>query len=315
VIVILSVMNLGWIVATTVALALVYVPYYVVWWLVRGPVTSAPARTLPYAAAAATVASHPPVLAQPVIARPGPAVRPPAPRPLSVKQWKVAKRKQLALVKPSARWSELTGSWIGATVVIAVFTTLVAIFQTGSGTTGQPYVVGLDWSADMAFICSWAAIALGKRWQTSEGDSALRSFIQLTLGLAIGAAAYGLSDYLMVPWSTITARKFGDLPVQHWRGFFAADGTPLLPAYLAYFPLLMGLVQWWKQADPLRRARFSLMSVLWSVLVGGLVHLIVPFPQPWGALIFAATSIAVQLATPWHNPDERLELTHERALA
>ena len=321
VIIILCVMNLGWIMATAVAIGLLYLPYYVVWLIVRGPLPShghSHSQKTRAANAAALQRTqrhdmHPPV--QPVVARPGPAVRPPAPRPLSLKQWKVAKRKQLALAKPSVKWSELTGSWLGSTVVIAVFTTLVAIFQIGSGTTGQPYIVGLVWSAVMAFVCSWAAIGLGKRWQSTEGDSAVRSFIQLTIGLAIGGVAYALSTFLMVPWSTIAAENFGDLPVQRWRGFFASDGTPLLPAYLAYFPMLMGLVQWWKQADPLRRARFSLVSVLWSVLVAGLVQLVVPFPQPWGALIFAGTSIAVQLSTPWHNADERLELTHERIVA
>lgn len=314
VIIILSVLNLGWIVTTTLALALVYVPYYIVWWLVRGPVPSSTKATA-HTAAMPPSANHPPLVAQPIVARPGPAVRPPAPRPLSLKQWKVAKRKQLALAKPSTTWSELTGSWIGSAVVIGVFTTLVGIFQVGSGTVGQPYVVGLAWSAATALVCSWATIALGKRWQTSEGDSALRGFVQLTLGLGIGGVAYALSDFLMVPWSTIASEHFGYQPVQRWKGFFAADGTPMLAAYLAYFPLLMGLVPWWKQADPLRRTRFSLLSVLWSVLVGGLVYLIVPFPQPWGALIFAATSIAVQLATPWFDSDQRLELAHERALA
>jgi hypothetical protein len=314
-----SVLNLGSIMATAVFAAACYVPYYLVWLLFFSRSSSRPETSQAYALTqhhgANAHAVHPPVVAQAVVARPGPAVRPAAPRPLSIKQWRVAKRKQLALIKPSVKGAELTGSWMGAMVVIAVFTALVAIFQVGSGVVDQPYIVGLVWSATMAFICSWLAIALGKRWQTSEGDSAVRSFIQLTLGLAVGGAAFALSNYLMIPWSTIATDKFGDLPIQRWRGFFAEDGTPLLPAFLAYFPLLMGVVHWWKQADPLRRNRFSLFSVLWCVLMAGVVQLIIPFPQPWGALVFAGTSIAVQLSTPWHNPDERLEMAQERALA
>ncbi len=313
VIIIVCVMNSHIIVATVVGLGTLYIPYYIVWACVRGffpGATSTPVKP--------TVVHHdnshyqPPVVAQPVVARPGPAVRPPAPpRPLSIKQWKIAKRKQLVLQKTSFKASEMTGSWLGATVVIAVFTSLVAIFQIGSGHAGQNYSIALIWSAVMASICSWIAIALGKRWQSAEGDSAVRSFIQLTLGLGVGGVAYLMSEYLMVPWNEIASSRVGELPVQHWKGFFAPDSTPLLPAYLAYFPLLMGLVHWWKQADPLRRSRFSLLSVLWCVLMGGLVHLIVPFPQPWGVLVFAGTSIAVQLATPWHNPDERLDAPSE----
>lgn len=317
VIVIMSVMNLGGIIAGAVFLALCYVPYYIVWAIVKGSTgfgTGVQATHNAVTQIHHQIAPAPPVV-QPVVARPGPAVKAPLPKPLSLKQWKVAKRRQLALAKPSVKGAELTSSWLGSAVVIAVFTSLVAIFQIGSGTIDQSYVVGLIWSAVMAFVCASVAITLGKRWQNNEGDAAVRSFIQLTIGLVIGAAAFALSNFLMVPWSTIAAEKFGDLPVQRWDGFFAEDRTPLLAAYLAYFPLLMGLVHWWKQADPLRRTRFSLFSVLWTVLVAGLVHLIVPFPQPWGALVFAGTSIAVQMATPWCNSDERLELSHERVVA
>ena len=69
---------------------------------------------------------------------------------------------------------------------------------------------------------------------------------------------------------------------------------------------MMGLIGWWKQADPLRRTRLSFWAVLWSAIAAGLVHLFVPFPHPWGSLIAAGASIAVQLSTPWINPNERL---------
>lgn len=313
VLVVLSIRYLGWITALVLFATVCYLPYFLVWMILRDTrgrrTNSSPAHeTRQYV-------NHPPVVAQEVVARPGPAVRPPAPKPLSMKQWRLAKRKQLALAKPSVRGAELTGSWMGSLIVIAVFTSFAAIFQVGAGSVGQPFMVGLVWSAVMAVVCSWVAITLGQRWRTSEGDSAVRAFTQLTLGLAVGGVGYALSNYLMVPWSAIAVEEFGDLPVQRWRGFFAQDGTPLLPAYLAYFPLLMGLVHWWKQADPLRRNRFSLFSVLWSVLMAGAAQLIIPFPQPWGALIFAGTSIAVQLSTPWHNPEERLEMTQASVLA
>ncbi|MCC6511410.1 MAG: serine/threonine-protein kinase [Pirellulaceae bacterium] len=319
VVIILSIMNLGAIIAVAISLGSIYLPYYIIWSIVMG--SSGSHKTSPKAYDAATLAHKPaaaplPPVVQPVVqravAKPGPAIRPPVPKPLSMKQWRVAKRRQLALAKPSMIGAELTGSWMGSAVVIAVFTALVAIFQIGSGTVGQPSVVGLVWSAVMAFLCATVAITLGKRWQTSEGDSALRSFIQLTFGLALGGVAYLLSEYLMVPWPAIATKQgFGELPVRRWSGFFDADGAPMLAAYLAYFPLLMGLVHWWKQADPLRRTHFSLFAVLWTVLMAGLVHLIVPFPQPWGALVFAGTSVAVQMATPWYNSDERLELTQQ----
>ena len=318
VIVIMCIMNLGPIMAVAVTLGTFYLPYYIVWAIVMGGKKSSAAQVksqLHQVQRVPTVAHRPaPPVVQPAVAqvarpvaKPGPVVRMPQPKPLSVKQWKVAKRKQLSLLKPSMLGAEMTSSWLGSAIVIAVFTSLVAIFQVGSGTVGQPYVIGMIWSAVMAFVCSMVAIMLSKRWQASEGDAAVRCFVQLTLGLGIGAIAYGLSEFLMVPWTTIANENFGDLPVRRWRGFFAEDNSPLLAAYLAYFPLLMGMVHWWKQADPLRRTRFSLFSVLWTLLIAGIVQLIIPFPQPWGALVFAGTSIAVQMSTPWVNSDERLE--------
>lgn len=315
VIVILCIMNLGPIMVTAITLGSIYLPYYIVWAIVMGgskgkKLPAQPSPSMRRQHALTTPHNPTPPVVQPVVrpvAQPGPAVRPPQPKPLSIKQWRVAKRKQLAMLKPSSLGAEITGSWMGSAVVITVFTALVAVFQVGSGTVGQPYVVGMVWSAVMSLICAMVAITLGKRWQAAEGDAAVRCFVQLTLGLGIGAIAYALSNFLMVPWPEITRENFGDLPVQRWEGFFAADNSPMLAAYLAYFPLLMGLVHWWKQADPLRRTRFSLFSVLWTLLMAGVVQLIIPFPQPWGALVFAGTSIAVQMSTPWYNSDERLE--------
>jgi hypothetical protein len=194
---------------------------------------------------------------------------------------------------------------------------LATLFQIGSGEPAQPLMVGMVWAALVSLLTSWIAVALGKRWQSEEGDWAIRSFVQLTSGFGIGLAAYGLSQFLMVPWESITndASHLGELPVQRWSGFFGPNSEPMLPAYLAYFPLLMGLVAWWKQVDPLRRVRFSFWAVIWSVLAAGIVHLLIPFPLTWGALIAAGTSMAIQLSSPWINPAERhrMRLQGEKA--
>jgi hypothetical protein len=173
--------------------------------------------------------------------------------------------------------------------------------------------MGMTWVAVVSLLTAWVAVGLGKRWQREEGDWAIRSFVQLTSGFAIGLVAFLLSNYLMVPWDEIAQMPTGrDLPVIHWNGFFE-NGEPLLPAFLAYFPLLMGSIQWWKQVDPLRRSRFSFWAVIWSVIVASAIHLVIPFPQPWIAIMAAGTSIAVQLSSPWINSDERLQANQNNA--
>ena len=192
--------------------------------------------------------------------------------------------------------------------MIAVFSSLVALFKVGAGGEIQPMLIGMVWAALVTLMSAWVAIGLGKRWQKEEGDWAIRSFVQLTFGFLIGGFAFLLSDFLMVPWSAIAGESMTDVATQDWSGFFAGRANPLMPAYLAYFPLLMGSIQWWKQVDPLRRNRFSFWAVIWSVIVATLLHMILPFPQPWGALVAAGTSIAVQLASPWINSNERLQM-------
>ncbi len=312
-VIIFAALNTGSLLSMLVVGLMIYIPYYAIWWLLSGPSKSTPIQrptgpdgrpvAEPLQASLATpprpVAQHAPA------PRPRPVA---ANRPLSIRQWKVAKRASLSKIPRGSVWSEVTGSWLGSSAVIAVFSALAVLFQIGAGQPAQPLLVGMVWAALVALVTAWVAIGLGKRWQVEEGDWAIRSFVQLTCGFAIGAFAYLLADFLMVPWSGITKEGLRDIPVHRWSGFFDAAGNPLLPAYLAYFPLVMGLIQWWKQVDPLRRTRFSFWAVIWSVIAASIVHLVIPFPQPWGALIAAGTSMAIQLSSPWINPSERLQI-------
>ncbi len=320
VIIMACVLNAGWLITVLVMGLVFYVPYYAIWWVAKGPTPpsvrqpSMPlqvaAREVPAAKNYQAQVGHP-LVGQPRVVNPTPPV---LPRPvarnrqMTLKQWRVAKRSQLAQVKRGSVWSEVTGSWLGAAAVISVFSALAATFQLGSGQQVQPLFMGMIWVALVSLLTAWIAIGLGKRWQREEGDWAIRSFVQLTAGFAIGFVAYLLSNYLMVPWDQITQERMGELPVARWNGFFGENSQPLLPAFLAYFPLMMGSIQWWRQVDPLRRSRFSFWSVIWSVLVASLVHLVIPFPQPWNAIMAAGTSIAIQLASPWINSNERLQM-------
>ena len=310
---------------------MLYVPYYAVWWTLRSPTASARQRAHHAARAETHYARHRVPRgnswgpgAAPAAASPEPSPWGSAPpfnqataqtarrplgatRPLSFKQWRVARRLQLAQVPRRQVWSEVTGSWLGATSVIAVFSALAGLFQIGMGQAVQPLLIGTIWAALVALAIAWIAIGFGKRWQREEGDWALRAFVQLTSGFAVGALAYVLAQYLMVPWESLIRDQMGKVAVHRWHGFFGPGGQPLLPAYLAYFPLVMGMVHWWKQVDPLRRSRLSFLAVIWSVLAASIVHLLIPFPLPWGALIAAGASLAIQLSSPWVNPAERLQ--------
>lgn len=300
-------LNAGVVLSLVVTGLTFYIPYYIIWWIVWGVTAKQQHRR------SAVPAPEP---APPTPPAPRPRPRPVAAnRPLSVKQWRVAKRMQLARVPRTSVWSEVTGSWLGSVAVVSVFGTLATLFLIGSGQPAQAQLMGMIWAGLVATMAAWIAIGLGKRWQKEEGDWAIRRFVQLTSGFAIGGAAFLLAQFLMVPWEAIAHESIGVLPTHRWSGFFDSQGQPLLAAYLAYFPLMMGLVQWWKQVDPLRRTRFSFLAVISTVIAATIVHLVIPFPMPWGPLVAAGASIAVQLASPWINPSERLLVDQPQMLA
>ena len=178
----------------------------------------------------------------------------------------------------------------------------------------------------MALLGSWTVLFLGKRWESREEDKAIFRFKQLTAGLVLGAIAYSLSNYLMVPWDAVSgpdsfiyrAAQEADISIvfedkfnnnaRHWNGFYDKAGAPLLPAFVSYFALLMGGLRWWRQADSVRKTRFSYGSVLLAVLVAALIQIIIPFPQPWGMIIAGCMAVSIQLGTRWIDSRERLNV-------
>lgn len=334
---ILLLVNLGLIIGLVTAALSLYVPYYIVWWLLLAPSKSQRQVNQVFAHGAPQAAAfhgqpHVPPVAQPVVA-PNPPPRPvrqPKPKPLSRRQWRLIQRNQLATIPASTIWASITGSWLGAAAVITVFVALVGMFLVGTNPQPtQPVVMAMFWTGIVSMSAAFVVIALGKFWQRREGDWPLRAFVQLTAGFLVGAIAYFAANYLMV-WPALTESasghnliRWGGKPIAAVNFNLGTDGNDLfqgkfgsaftngkdvfLPAYLAFFPLMMGLVGWWKQVDPLRGVRFNIWSVIWSIVVASLIHhLIVPFPQPWCALIAGCTSIAIQLASPWIDSSDRL---------
>ncbi len=99
----------------------------------------------------------------------------------------------------------------------------------------------------MTLLGSWTVLLLGKKWESREEDRAIFRFKQLTAGLALGAIAYALSNYLMVPWDAVSgpnsfiskAALDADIHIEfedkfnhnarHWNGFYDKSGIPLFP--------------------------------------------------------------------------------------
>jgi eukaryotic-like serine/threonine-protein kinase len=294
--------------------AVMYVPYYIVWWMMRpSPPYMPTAHVQPLASAPQP---PPPVQPQPIYAKQSPPVLYPVanhpPQPvvslaqqraaapkLTAKQIRQAQQRKIALLPTSVRVHSFTGSLIGSTIVMSILAGLATISPVVSSSSQSGAYVALAWSGFMALATAWTVLIFSKLWEASEGDNATRRFSMLGAGLALGGVAYGLNEFLAIPWSDLPSpMSVKDCLAYEWGGFYSKDGTPLLPAYLAHFAMLLGLVRWWRQADPLRASRFSVFAVIGSVIGALVVNAIIRIPQPWGVFVAVGSSIAIQMASP-----------------
>jgi len=214
------------------------------------------------------------------------------------------------LIEKSAREKliELTGSMLLTALAAVPLSVVMSIFATAAlSTTLQ--IEQTIWIALVGTVGAWAVMLPSKRWEGHRGDDGVRRFTMLVAGLAIGALACGLAGLLMVELPD--SHDFGGEGVLSSDAFHAADGTPTMLAYLAYFGFLMVILRWWRMADPLRTVRLSLWSTVWCVAWAWLLAQIWWFPQPWGVMLAGVIAMSTQLASPWVPFEDRVAKPNE----
>jgi hypothetical protein len=144
----------------------------------------------------------------------------------------------------------------------------------------------------------------GKFWEGDDGCFR-RRFVTLLAGLVIGWVAFGAGQLFLVDLPDLDQWTAHPAKCPALNLMYAADGTPLLAAYLFYFAGLFVILRWWTQTDPLRKVRLSIWATATCLLWAWIMHTFCQFPQPWGFAVAAAISVAVQLAAPWVNWNER----------
>jgi len=164
------------------------------------------------------------------------------------------------------------------------------------------------WATTTTVLGSWMVLALGKLWEGRESNSWRRRGFMAVAGVAMGAFSFAAAQLLMVQFDSPLSSEslFNDL----YREWFRS-GAPMLPAFLVQFAVLFGALRWWRQADPIRRTRLSLVAAGACVLVS----LILPLPQPWSFMVAGVISVAVQVASPWLNEEKREEAIRQQLTA
>lgn len=223
-------------------------------------------------------------------------------------QWQSSKRSQLSQKPMIENWIEWTWSIVSSTTIVSILSVvgyLIAIALAPTRVESSHFIAAGTWTAVMTLIMTWTVLFIGKRWERREEDSLIFRFTMLTVGFGVGAIGFSLSEFLQVPWADVVHFE-RDTEPRTWPRFHSGI-SPLLPAFVAYFAMLMGLVKWWRQTDILRKHRFSLFSVLWAILAAVIISGFVFFPTPWCLIVAGGTSLALQMSTPWiDSKQERL---------
>ena len=218
------------------------------------------------------------------------------------------------IVKPRlVRVRELIGSMLISTGVAAaacVVAMLITVYNKHS--SAQPEQCA--WLFLVGLAGAWIVLVTGKFWEGREEEHLLRRFNLMVLGLGLGFAAYGLADHFRVrlqPDEGLMVRTglHLQLPPDFYR-----DGQPQPMAYMAAFATLMALVRWWRQSDPLRQARLSLISLIVTVIAAHIVAIAWQFPEPWLMMVAGCMSVSVQLASPWVPAHARLKPQRKKVI-
>jgi hypothetical protein len=97
-----------------------------------------------------------------------------------------------------------------------------------------------------------------------------------------------------------------------WKGFYQANGAPLVGAHMAFFAVLMWSVRWWRLSDSLRKSYFEVLPIVFAFLITSVIECVFYFPIGWAWLLACAVSTVVQLASPWLEPMKTLASIAEK---
>jgi hypothetical protein len=205
-----------------------------------------------------------------------------------------------------------------AMLVSAVVVILVSIAMPILGVGGWANYM---WLATVGTLATWAVLIPAKFAEGRMEDQTTIRLVMLLLGGLVGAAAYGLSEMLLVAlprgyepvdagWGLIS-HELLRWPAPPRAGQGASYGSPSFSSFVTFFAFLFVVVRWWRRAEYIRSARLSLWSVAACVFAAWFVHLFWWFPQPTGMLVAGTVALATQLASPWMPPSRRRALAEE----
>lgn len=236
--------------------------------------------------------------------------RPKTPSPREVQRQKTKQIRKWLAARPSAdRVTELVGSLLVGALACIVLNLLG--FALASGVLGSGELdlsveswANFTWLSLNSIVGCWALLTISKNWETKAGNPWLRRAGMIGTGLAIGAIAFYSAGSFNI---NLTELALEDYQARESNQFMIR-GLPTLLAYLVFFAVLFGILRWWKQTDPLRKTRLSVLSVSLCLIWATVLSHVFNVPLTGCCILAVVVSVGVQLAAPWLHPNKREEI-------
>lgn len=194
---------------------------------------------------------------------------------------------------------------LGLTGVLIGF--VPQLFQIGQ--KFDPSMIGMF--ATVALLGTWGVILESRVPTLRNGRARPTRWHYATMGLLLGLAAYGLSEFLFLTttfpldsrppgWprvfheamNGVIFKRFGDISLfHHLKG-------PTALGYIGFFTLLFLIRDWSHVVDPRRTRQLSIGRLLFTLACAGMVTRIVPFPWEWALAWTTVIGCASQLSLP-----------------
>jgi serine/threonine protein kinase len=227
------------------------------------------------------------------------------PYQVNSKKWRLAARHYLRDRSLAGKISEWLYSSCLALPLAFILGAIGFSINQGDSSVDFADTAPFVWTAMVVSAAAIGLFAIGQHWNaSSEQDFSQRIFLGCFGGI-VGLVAFYFSQYLLLDADYEIVRDIEVTQVSVW---LYPENSPTILAYVSHFAGLFFCVRWSQLCDPIRQRRFSLWSVLVTVIVAWCMQQLFPVPRPLGMFFAAGLSVVVQLASPWMPSSMRSNL-------
>jgi serine/threonine protein kinase len=197
----------------------------------------------------------------------------------------------------SQRVFELLGSLVIAVLACSVLSLLGLAIGSSAFHATKELWQAYGWMALTSIFASCSLLLVSKFWEDRPGETVMRRFTMILLGVLVGGFSYLMANAFSV--NLADGAQFGSIDSPNSKVII--KGLPMLPAYMVYYAALFGILRWWMQTDPVRSTRLSILSVSFCLVWACLFSVMLELPFLPNCILAVVISIALQLASPWRS--------------